>query len=178
MPTSPTPGAVPPRTQRCKRPRRRRGPPLSSSISPFPVLAQARKSVLEAFFKVHNLRSATLIDARIEAIKASKPLNQDVALSRRIVCWRLVLVKQIRITLQPLIVLTRGSRRSRRHCRTMSKMPIPSSMAATNTMPLTLPLPTRTRAGPGHIPAMPHSPYQMRDSPVPAFYRLRPKWAG
>lgn len=63
---------------------------------------KARKSVLEAFFKAHNLRSATLIATRIEAIKASKPLTQDVAVITSHRLLALVLVEQIRITLQAI----------------------------------------------------------------------------
>lgn len=63
---------------------------------------KARKSVLEAFFKAHNLRSTKLIATRIEAIKASKPLTQDIAVitSHRLLAQ--VLVEQIRITLQAI----------------------------------------------------------------------------
>jgi transposase len=63
---------------------------------------KARKSVLEAFFKAHNLRFATLIATRIEAIKASKPLTQDVAVITSHRLLALVLVEQIRITLQAI----------------------------------------------------------------------------
>lgn len=80
---------------------------------------KTRKSVLEAFFKVHNLRSATLIATRIEAIKASKPLTQDVAVITPYRYWHWCWSSRYALRCRPLTGLTRRLQHSHRHCRTI-----------------------------------------------------------
>ena len=74
-------------------------------LARWPTLAQvkrARKSTLQTFFKEHNLRFAQVIDARICAIKVARPLTEDMAVITAHRLQALVLVDQLRATLQAL----------------------------------------------------------------------------
>ena len=74
-------------------------------LTRWPTLAQvkrARQSSLKAFFHAHNGRRPGVIDARLDSIKAAKPLTEDLGV---IVPCRLhaqVLVEQLRVTLQAI----------------------------------------------------------------------------
>ena len=63
---------------------------------------RARKVSLEAFFKTHNVRFPKVIAARIAAIKAATPLTQDLAVITPHRLQALVLVDQLRVTLQAI----------------------------------------------------------------------------
>ncbi len=63
---------------------------------------RARKATVEAFFKAHNVRFANVIDARLCAIKAATALTQDVAVITAHKLQALVLVEQLRVTLQAI----------------------------------------------------------------------------
>ena len=74
-------------------------------LTRWPTLAQvkrARKASLETFFKTHNVRFDTVIDARIRGIKAAKPLTLDVAVITAHQLQALAQVNQLRITLQAI----------------------------------------------------------------------------
>ena len=74
-------------------------------LTRWPTLAQvkrARKASLETFFKTHNVRFDTVIDARIRGIKAAKPLTHDVAVITAHQLQALAQVEQLRITLQAI----------------------------------------------------------------------------
>ena len=74
-------------------------------LTRWPTLAQvkrARKASLETFFKTHNVRFDTVIDARIRGIKAANPLTVDVAVVTAHQLQALAQVNQLRITLQAI----------------------------------------------------------------------------
>ena len=72
-------------------------------LTRWPTLAQvkgARKSSLETFFQSHNVRFPKLIEQRIGSIKAAKPLTLDAVVITAHRLQVLVLVDQLRVTLQ------------------------------------------------------------------------------
>ena len=74
-------------------------------LAHWPALKQAkraRKATLAAFFREHHVRSVTVIEERLRAMKSATPLTEDVAV---ITPYRLlvqVLVEQLRVTLQAI----------------------------------------------------------------------------
>lgn len=74
-------------------------------LTRWPTLAQvkrARKASLETFFQAHNVRFAQLIEERIGAIKTATALTEDVAVITAHQLQALVLVDQLRVTLQAI----------------------------------------------------------------------------
>jgi len=74
-------------------------------LTRWPTLTEvkrARRTTLEAFFYAHNGRRAHLISARLNAIKAATPLTQDLGVIVPCRLQVLVLVKQLRTTLQAI----------------------------------------------------------------------------
>ncbi|MEO7852047.1 MAG: IS110 family transposase [Rubrivivax sp.] len=74
-------------------------------LTRWPTLVQvkrARAASLKAFFRSHNVRFANVIDQRIAAIKAAKPLTDDVAVITAFRLQALVLVDQLRVTLKAI----------------------------------------------------------------------------
>jgi len=74
-------------------------------LTRWPTLAQvkrARKASLEAFFQAHNVRFAKLVEERISAIKTATALTEDVAVITAYQLQALVLVDQLRVTLQAI----------------------------------------------------------------------------
>ncbi len=74
-------------------------------ITRWPTLTQvkrARKATLEAFFRAHNMRFPKVIEARLRAIKAATPLTRDPAVITTHRLHALVLVEQLRVTLQAI----------------------------------------------------------------------------
>ena len=74
-------------------------------LSRWPTLKQlkrARKATLQSFFYEHHVRSQARIEERLRAIKNATPLTDDVAviLPNRLLV--LVLVEQLRVTLQAI----------------------------------------------------------------------------
>jgi len=74
-------------------------------ISRWPTLMQvkrARETTLRAFFKAHNVRFARVINARLCAIKAARPLTQDAAVIEAHQLQAESLVEQLRVTLKAI----------------------------------------------------------------------------
>ena len=74
-------------------------------LARWPTLAQvrrARRASLQAFFHAHNGRRAHVISARLDAIKAATPLTEDMAVIAPCRLQLLVLVEQLRTTLQAI----------------------------------------------------------------------------
>lgn len=74
-------------------------------ITRWPTLLQvkrARRATLEAFFQAHNMRFPKVIEARLRAIKAATALTQDPAVITPHRLHALVLVDQLRVTLQAI----------------------------------------------------------------------------
>ena len=74
-------------------------------ISRWPTLLQvkrARRSTLERFFHAHNMRFAHVLEARLKSIKAATALTLDEAVVTPHRLQALVLVDQLRITLQAI----------------------------------------------------------------------------
>jgi transposase len=74
-------------------------------ISRWPILIQAkraRKNTLEKFFRAHNMRFAHVLEDRIQAIKAASPLTLDDAVITPHRLQALVLVDQLRVTLDAI----------------------------------------------------------------------------
>jgi transposase len=74
-------------------------------ITRWPMLKQlkrARKSTLEKFFHEHNMRFSHILDARLESIKAAKPLTLDAAVVTPYSLQALVLTDQLRVSLQAI----------------------------------------------------------------------------
>lgn len=74
-------------------------------LTRWPTLAQvkrARKASLEAFFQAHNVRFAKLVEERISAIKTATALTEDLAVVTAYQLQALVLVDQLRVTLQAI----------------------------------------------------------------------------
>ena len=74
-------------------------------ISRWPTLKQlkrARKNTLEKFFHEHNMRFSHILDARLESIKAAKPLTLDAAVVTPYSLQALVLTDQLRGSLQAI----------------------------------------------------------------------------
>ena len=71
----------------------------------WPTLAQgkrARRASLQAFFYAHNGRRAHVISARLDAIKVATPLTEDSGIISPCRLQVLVLVEQLRTTLQAI----------------------------------------------------------------------------
>jgi len=74
-------------------------------LTRWPTLAQvkrARNASLEAFFQAHNVRFAKLVEERISAIKTATALTEDLAVVTAYQLQALVLVDQLRVTLQAI----------------------------------------------------------------------------
>mgnify|MGYP001824906652 FL=1 len=74
-------------------------------ISRWPTLIQvkrARRSTLERFFHVHNMRFAHVLEARLKSIKEASALTLDEAVVMPHRLQALVLVDQLRVTLQAI----------------------------------------------------------------------------
>lgn len=74
-------------------------------ISRWPTLMdvkRARTSTLKAFFNEHNARRAKIVEARIALIKSAMPLTLDKAVVTPYRLQALVLIDQLRITLQAI----------------------------------------------------------------------------
>jgi transposase len=74
-------------------------------IARWPTLKQAkraRKNTLENFFHEHNARSSHILERRLKAIKEAEPLTLDEAVIRPFRLQALVLVDQLRATLQAI----------------------------------------------------------------------------
>ena len=74
-------------------------------LTRWPTLLQvkrARATSVRAFFRSHNVRYVNVIDERIQAIKLARPLTQDVAVITAYRLQALVLVDQLRVTLQAI----------------------------------------------------------------------------
>jgi hypothetical protein len=74
-------------------------------LTRWPTLTQvkrARPASLKAFFYAHNGRRAHLISARLDAIKAAIPLTEDMGVIAPCRLQVLVLVEQLRTTLQAI----------------------------------------------------------------------------
>ena len=74
-------------------------------LTRWPTLTQvkrARKASLEAFFQAHNVRFAKLVEERISAIKTATALTEDLAVVTAYQLQALVLVDQLRVTLQAI----------------------------------------------------------------------------
>ena len=63
---------------------------------------RARKATLTTFFKVHNVRSEQVIEARVCAIKSALPLTHDVAIIEAHQLQTEMLVEQLRLTLKAI----------------------------------------------------------------------------
>lgn len=62
----------------------------------------ARRSLLETFFREHQVRSAEVIAQRLTAIKAALPLTTDEGIITSQVLLVQALVRQLRVTLQAI----------------------------------------------------------------------------
>ncbi len=74
-------------------------------LTRWPTLTQvkrARRASLQAFFYAHNGRRAHVISARLDAIKAATPLTEDMGVIAPCRLQVLVLVEQLRTTLQAI----------------------------------------------------------------------------
>ncbi len=74
-------------------------------LSRWPTLSavkRARKAGLKAFFYAHNGRRPKLIDDRIDSIRAATPLTDDMGVIAPYRLQVLVLVEQLRVTLQAI----------------------------------------------------------------------------
>jgi transposase len=74
-------------------------------LARWPTLAQvkrARRASLQAFFYAHNGRRPHVISARLDAIKAATPLTEDMGVIAPCRLQVLVLVEQLRTTLQAI----------------------------------------------------------------------------
>jgi transposase len=74
-------------------------------LTRWPTLAQAKRAridSLKAFFNAHNSRRAKVIDARLESIKSALPLTEDLGVITPCRLHALMLVKQLRVTLQAI----------------------------------------------------------------------------
>jgi transposase len=74
-------------------------------LTRWPTLLQvkrARATSVRAFFWSHNVRHVNVIDERIQAIKSARALTQDVAVITAYRLQALVLVDQLRVTLQAI----------------------------------------------------------------------------
>ena len=68
----------------------------------FPQVKRARRASLEAFFYAHNGRRPNVISARLDAIKAAIPLTEDMGVIAPCRLQVLVLIEQLRTTLQAI----------------------------------------------------------------------------
>jgi transposase len=68
----------------------------------FVQVKRARAASLKAFFRSHNVRIVNVIEQRIDAIKAAKPLTDDVAVITACRLQALVLADQLRVTLNAI----------------------------------------------------------------------------
>jgi transposase len=74
-------------------------------LSRWPTLKTAqlaRRSTLEAFFRVHHVRAADVIDTRLQAIKSAMALTTDDGVITPNVLLVQALVAQLRVTLQAI----------------------------------------------------------------------------
>jgi transposase len=74
-------------------------------LSRWPTLKhakRARKNVLEAFFREHNVRHAVVIERRIDAIRTALPLTLDQAIIRPQALLVATLVTQLRAVLESI----------------------------------------------------------------------------
>jgi transposase len=74
-------------------------------LSRWPTLAQvkrARQASLKAFFDAHNSRRPLVISARLDSIKAAVPLTEDPGVIVPCRLHALMLVEQLRVTLQAI----------------------------------------------------------------------------
>jgi len=74
-------------------------------LSRWPTLLQAkraRRNTLQAFFKAHHSSRSTIMEKRILAIKAARPLTEDKAVINAHCLLALVLVDQLRVTLRAI----------------------------------------------------------------------------
>ena len=77
-------------------------PLFCAFIERWPTLAQvkrARRTTVQRFFHQHNMRSAGVLDARLQSIKAAMPLTLDEAVITPNRLQALVLVDLLRVTL-------------------------------------------------------------------------------
>ncbi len=80
-------------------------PLFCAFIERWPTLAQvkrARRTTLQSFFHQHNMRSASVLDARLQSIKAAMPLTLDAAVITPNRLQALVLVDLLRVTLSAI----------------------------------------------------------------------------
>ncbi len=80
-------------------------PLFCAFIERWPTLAQvkrARRTTLQRFFHQHNMRSASVLDARLQSIKAAMPLTLDEAVITPNRLQALVLVDLLRVTLSAI----------------------------------------------------------------------------
>ena len=80
-------------------------PLFCAFIERWPTLAQvkrARRTTLQSFFHQHNMRSASVLDARLQSIKAAMPLTLDEAVITPNRLQALVLVDLLRVTLSAI----------------------------------------------------------------------------
>ena len=80
-------------------------PLFCAFIERWPTLAQvkrARRTTLQSFFHQPNMRSASVLDARLQSIKAAMPLTLDEAVITPNRLQALVLVDLLRVTLSAI----------------------------------------------------------------------------
>ncbi len=80
-------------------------PLFCAFIERWPTLAQvkrARRTTVQRFFQQHNMRSASVLDARLQSIKAAMPLTLDEAVITPNRLQALVLVDLLRVTLSAI----------------------------------------------------------------------------
>ena len=83
-------------------------PLFCAFIERWPTLKKvrmARRTTLERFFHKHNVRRATLIDKRLDAIRSAEPLTTDEAIIEPNVLFVKGLVAQLRTTLEAIDAL-------------------------------------------------------------------------
>jgi transposase len=74
-------------------------------IARWPTLThvkRARKATLEAFFKAHNTARSAVVDARIQGIRAARPLTLDAAVILSHQLFASALVEQLRVTIHAI----------------------------------------------------------------------------
>jgi len=74
-------------------------------LTRWPTLAQAKRArvqTLQVFFNAHNSRRANVVESRLESIKAAIPLTEDRGVIDPCRLHALMLVKQLRVTLESI----------------------------------------------------------------------------
>lgn len=74
-------------------------------LTRWPTLAHAKRArvaTLKAFFNAHNSRRANVVETRLESIKAAIPLTEDRGVIDPCRLHALMLVKQLRVTLESI----------------------------------------------------------------------------